>query len=152
MTNKIEVWETGKGLFAKVDIEKDEIIGKSQKNFLNAPTKYSLQIDENRHIQSIEGKFLAFKNHSCNPNTYYDFELLGLRTLRRIKKGEELSMNYLASEWDMAEQFDCQCGANNCFGKLKGFKYLTLEQKKEIEFILSPFLKIKWQEELRQTQ
>jgi hypothetical protein len=47
----------------------------------------------------------------------------------------------------MAEQFDCQCGAKNCFGNIKGFKYLTLAQKNEIAFLLSPFLKIKWLEE-----
>ncbi|MFO7711466.1 MAG: SET domain-containing protein-lysine N-methyltransferase [Candidatus Woesearchaeota archaeon] len=75
------------------------------------------------------------------PNGYIDFDDLAYRAKRPIRKGEELTFNYLTTEWDLAEKFNCDCGSNNCYEEIKGFKYLTLNQKKELE--PSPFLKKK---------
>jgi len=71
---------------------------------------------------------------------------LTLRTLRNIKKVEELTYNYNTTEFDIIKKFKCECNSKNCFHKIEGFKYLTLEQKKKLKPFLSPFLKKKFEE------
>jgi len=148
ISNKLEVREAekGKSLFAKEDIGKDEVLIKFEGVILNKPTRTSLQIDENKHLEG-PGESDDFLNHSCEPNGYVDFTDLSFRAWRDIRKGEEITHNYLTTEWDSANKFDCLCGTPSCVKKMWGFKYLTLEQKKKLEPLLSPFLKRKLQEE-----
>ena len=63
-------------------------------------------------------------------------------------KDEKLTFNYLTSEEELSNPFKCYCGEQNCKILIKGFKYLTKEEKKEIAPYLSPFLKRKYKEEL----
>ena len=149
VSDKVEVRDTKKvkSLFAIDSFVEDEVVLEFEKNFLEQPRRDTLCIDTNKHQYSTNPKATEnFLNHSCNPNGYIDFEDLTYRALRPIKKGEELTFNYLTTEWDMANKFDCSCGSNNCYGKIKGFKYLTLNQQKELEPLLSPFLKKKLKE------
>ncbi len=147
--NKIEVRDTkkGKSIFAIDEIKKEEIIFEFEKNFLDYPTKTSMQIDETKHQECTNPEAVEnFLNHSCEPNGYIDFQNLTYRALRPIKKGEELTYNYLITELELANKFNCKCGSQKCYGKIKGFKYLTLEQKRELKPLLSPFLKKKLKE------
>ena len=149
VSNKIEVRDTkkGKSIFAIDEIVKDEIIFEFEKNFLKYPTKTSMQIDETKHQECTNPEAVEnFLNHSCDPNGYIDFKDLTYRALRPIKKGEELTFNYLTTEWELANKFNCKCDSQKCYGKIKGFKYLTLEQKRELKPLLSPFLKKKLKE------
>src|SRR3990170_1759472 len=103
ISNKLEVRETkrGKSLFAKEKIDKNEVLFEFEKNFLKYPTKTSLQIDENKNQESTDPEaFENFLNHSCKPNGYIEFKELIFRALHKIKKGEELTFNYLTTEWD----------------------------------------------------
>ena len=144
ISKKLEVRDTEKGrsLFAVENIEIDEILIKFKGKILDHPTKTSLQINEGRHLEGT-GKIDDFLNHSCNPNGYVNFDDMTFRSLRDIREGDEVTFNYLTTEWDMANKFECHCGSKNCFKHIKGFKYLTLEQKKSLEPLLSPFLKKK---------
>ena len=144
--DKIEVRKTkkGKSIFSIKDFTKDEIILEFENNFLDYPGKYTLCIDINKHQYSIDANaHEKFINHSCNPNGYINFQDLTCRALRLIKKGEEITFNYLTTEWDLANKFDCECGSLKCHGRIKGFKYLTLEQQKELGPFLSLFLRKK---------
>jgi len=150
ISDKIEVIETAKGrsVFTKSFIAKDEIIFEFEKRFIDRPIKTSLQIDYGVHQVSTDPDAIEnCLNHSCEPNGHIKFEDLTFRALIGIKKGEELTFNYLTTEWDFANKFDCQCGSKKCFHKLWGFKYLTLKQKKSLKPWLSPFLKKKLAEE-----
>jgi hypothetical protein len=149
VSDKIEVRDTkkGKSIFAIDEIAKDEIIFEFEKNFLEYPTKTSMQIDEGVHQECTNPEAVEnFLNHSCEPNGYIDFQNLSFRALRQIKKGEEVTFNYLTTEWDLANKFDCKCGSKKCYGKIKGFRYLTRKQQKELEPLLSPFLRKKLRE------
>lgn len=144
--NKLEIRKTekGKSLFARKDINKNEIILEFEKNFLPYPTKTSMQIDENIHQESKNpDAFENFINHSCEPNSYINFRDLTLRVIRKIKKGEEITYNYLTTEWELKSKFQCKCGSGKCYGHIKGFKYLTKEQQKDLLPFISPFLKKK---------
>lgn len=149
ISNKIAVRKTKKvkSIFAKEDIKKDEILFEFEKNFLDHPTKTSMQIDKNLHQENTNPEAIEnFLNHSCEPNGYINFGDLTFRALRNIKKGEELTYNYLTTEFDLVKKFECNCGSKKCLHNIKGFKYLILEQQRELESLLSPFLKKKLKE------
>lgn len=148
VSNKIEVGKTIKGgsLFAKSPIKKEEILINFEGKIISEPSRTTLQIDEDKFLEG-SGEVAEYLNHSCEPNCYIDFSDLSLRALRDIKQGEELTFNYLTTEYDMAEKFQCRCGSKNCLFEIRGFKYLTLMEKKELVPWLSPYLKRKLQEE-----
>ena len=149
ISDKIEVRQTqkGKAVIAADDIAPNEVLFEFEKKFLDHPTRLSMQIDGQVH--QISDNPLALENllnHSCDPNGFINFDDLTFRASCQIKKGEELAFNYLTSEWDLANKFTCHCGSQNCYGQIKGFKYLGLKQKKKLEPLLSPFLKEKYLE------
>ena len=57
-------------------------------------------------------------NHSCNPNCEVEGKELKLwiRTIKDIKKGEELSYDYGFGYDVDYKQFPCKCGSQNCVG------------------------------------
>lgn len=149
ISKKLEVRKKGKDkkVFAKEDIRGGEILVKFEGRIVKEPHKYTLQIDEGKHLDASR-HLDDFLNHNCEPNCYINFDDLSLRSLHRIKKCEEITFNYLTTEWELAEPFECKCNSKKCFKHIKGFKYLTVKQKKELKPFLSPFLKKKLKEEL----
>lgn len=148
---KIKKCHTGKGLFAKRTIKKGEIVfhfdGKMKDGAHS--TANALQIKENKFLEST-AKFDDFLNHSCNPNCCIDWKALNLVALKRISKNEEVSFNYNISEYDLLKggdfTFQCRCGSKNCIKEVRGFKYLSREQKKGFQKFISPFLKNKFEQ------
>ena len=143
----------GKGLFAKKLIKKDSIVfhfdGKIGDDAHTNPE--SLQIDEDKFLESTS-KFDDFLNHSCEPNCYIDWQNLNLVALRDIQIDEELSFDYNTTGYDLINMvencsFKCNCGSKNCIGEVRGFRYLSPEQKKKIQKFISPFLKKKFEQE-----
>jgi len=66
-------------------------------------------------------------NHSCDPNVFFDVEEHVLRAIKDIAEGDELTFFYPSTEWHVAEQFDCQCGTQNCVGRITGAAHMPLE-------------------------
>ncbi len=60
----------------------------------------------------------APQNHSCDANCAYDG--LNVITLRDIKKGEELTLDYAQFLDKNMEPFHCNCGSINCRGLIMG--------------------------------
>jgi SET domain-containing protein len=148
----IKTENKGNTIISSREIKKEEIIFKFVGKLLpqKEANKKALQIDEDLFLESTE-LFDDNLNHSCNPNCYIDFKNLNLIAKRDIKKGEELSFDYHTSEYDLIEQgcsFECHCGSKNCIGKIKGFRFLNEEKKKEVLEFASPYIKKKYQEEL----
>ncbi|MBZ5555558.1 MAG: SET domain-containing protein-lysine N-methyltransferase [Acidobacteriia bacterium] len=131
-----------RGLFVLRPVSKDEILVTYDGPIIDHPTRYSIQIDKNRHIDGTPDSN-ACLNHSCAPNTYVDWAGVFLRALRNLEAGEELTCNYLTTDWELHEKFVCHCGAPNCYGELKGFKYLSPEQQQVLEPFLPEFMKRK---------
>jgi len=110
-------------------------------------TGLSVQVGEHEFANNSLVTIDDFFNHSCDPNmalrlsSHYDFV-----ALREIKLGEELTWNYLTTEYDLesrGEAFQCFCQAESCVGIVRGFRYLTSEQQRNLLPLLSPFLKTK---------
>ena len=69
----------------------------------------------------------APQNHSCEPNTH--FNGLDVVTLRNIKAGEELTLDYAQFLDDNMEPFQCQCGSSKCRGLIIGIKNNSLTER-----------------------
>jgi hypothetical protein len=88
--------------------------------------RYTIQVSESEHLL-VDPEELRFINHSCDPNVIFDTERMVLRALRTIAPGDDLVYFYPATEWDMAEPFDCHCGTSACLKHIKGAKHLPRE-------------------------
>ncbi len=137
----------GQGVATKEDITQGETILRFSGELITGREvenpNAALQVDRDLFLQS-EGAIDDNLNHSCNPNCYVDFENLTLRALKDIKRGDELTLDYNASEYDLVEQgcaFLCHCGSKNCIGSIKGFRYAPVGHKMRMEQLLSPFLR-----------
>lgn len=112
-----------------------------------SPTRYSVQIDDHRHIdlvredrleEILDCYYWRFTNHSCEPNTM----MVGrqLVATHDIEPWRDVTFNYNTTEFDMAEPFECHCKNTNCAGMIRGFKYLSPEQREQLKPLLAPYL------------
>lgn len=100
-------------------------------------TRYSIQIGVDRHLDpdsrpnGFPGATAPWKylNHACDPNLEIDLDAMCFAARRDIAAGEELTFNYLTTEWDMASGFQCLCGSDRCFGTIRGFAYLPPDEQ-----------------------
>jgi SET domain-containing protein len=139
-----------RGLFALVSIHRDEIlIDLNGENTFHSPTRRSLQIGERRHVFGRD-ETVGYLNHSCEPNSFLDFSCLCVRALSDIQPGEEVKVNYAATEYEMHDSFHCDCGSSACLRMIRGFKFLTRNQQIELKPYLAPYLLKKLDEEISQ--
>jgi hypothetical protein len=120
----LEIRQTPQGPFrtlkSSLHYDRGERLGPfsaAQMAFL--PDRYTLQIGIGRHA-ALDPVDLKFINHSCYPNVVFDLASGSLKALRAIEPGEELRCFYPATEWRMAEPFDCHCGERRCLGRISG--------------------------------
>ncbi len=126
----------GYGIYARRDIKQGEIIfkgeGRAQRIITKRFVEKNWNEEEKLHFRRYaypvsEEVFILWdddpsewapQNHCCNPNTAFDG--LNVLALSDISKGQELTLDYADFLDDEMEPFDCQCGANNCRGKISG--------------------------------
>lgn len=127
-------------------ILKDEIILKLQGLPSQVPTKYTVQVSADIHLlpfsddPAVPSSFFRFLNHSCKPSACFNMSERTLIALRNIDPGEEVNFNYNTTEYEMACPFSCRCGSGGCLGAIKGFRYLTVEQRRQLAPYLAPHL------------
>lgn len=93
------------------------------KKYLNSKKTGSVYIFELNKKFDIDGSPAYNKaryiNHSCNPNCEVEITngQIWIQSIKRIKKGEELSYDY-GYEFDSEDYTDhiCKCGSKNCIG------------------------------------
>lgn len=121
----------------------DIVPGKVILRLTGSGEEYTLDMQEHSVVQSdLPGKrqlytYDAFMNHACDPNTTSfvtgstSKELTyGMKALRAIAVGEELTCDYNLFEFEAGDAaiLQCQCGARECLGAIRGFRYLSFEQ------------------------
>ena len=133
---------TGKRLITLEDIDKDQVILRFERRFIDHPTRTSMQVDKDKHQAAHDPEaYENFIDHSCDPNCYIDFNCVALRARRPIRKGESLTYNYLTTEWDMGEGFECRCNSRRCYGGIRGFKHLSKKRREKLRPFLSAYLR-----------
>jgi SET domain-containing protein len=130
----------GLGVFVVEAISAGEVLMAIAEVFVEQRAQHTIQIDEHRH-QAGTGEIDDYLNHSCDPNCALIFDRLELVALRPLAAGEELSFNYLSSEWDMAAPFRCGCGAADCMRSIAGFRWLKPAEQDALAPLASPYLR-----------
>lgn len=90
------------------EILKDNVVFELKGKIINAPTKTSIEIGENLHIEDMHGMYM---NHSCDPSCY--IKDCKVYAKKNIVSGDSLTFNYDENETSMSCSFLC-----NCCGKL----------------------------------
>jgi len=114
----------GRGVFANKDFKKNEIVIKWDISHLISRNEFeNLKSKDKRYVSYFKnGKYILHKapekyvNHSCNANTKTKNN--ADVALRNIKKGEEITANYL-KEKVPGLKMKCNCGSKNCIKMLK---------------------------------
>lgn len=149
MSLKITVKELNsfKTVVANSPIGKGETIILFSGNRSAVANKYSLQISETEHLSPYSSdrddplSIWQFLNHSCSANCYIDYNKIALVALTDIKEGEEVRFNYNTTEFEIATPFICNCNSLNCYGEIKGFRYLPRAEQIKLTAYLAPHLK-----------
>lgn len=111
------------------------INGTNQVFFLNTET-HSVEFNDSHRWLYL---FDSFMNHSCEPTTRSrqtesqrednEYDTVALVD---IHPGDQITCDYNLFEYDChgKEIEQCLCGSENCIGRIAGFKYLPIPQKK----------------------
>ena len=129
----------GSGLFATCDIKKnkqvieyigdkvtkkegdkraDKQIKKAQKNKSNGMV-YVFELNKKYDIDGgVIKNYARFINHSCDPNCEVEItdNKIWISSIKRIKKGKELTYNYGYPFDSDFEEHICKCGTKKCVG------------------------------------
>jgi hypothetical protein len=86
----------GKGLFARKRISKGSVIGKIEGKLCKRDGSHVLWLNQTQGFKvSCNLKYI---NHADVPNACY-YDDLSVVALREIKRNEEITHNYCATEW-----------------------------------------------------
>lgn len=103
----------GIGVFTSTAVKKGELLFKLSGEIVEAPTRTSVEIGKDKHIEDIIAGCI---NHSCTPNTKVDKTIPAFVSLRDIQKGEEITFDYNENESVMACPFKCECCGKKILG------------------------------------
>ncbi|EKG03260.1 hypothetical protein TCSYLVIO_005710 [Trypanosoma cruzi] len=109
--------------------EVNNIVFSSTGVLLPFPVRSTVELPGDQHLRLTGGS--EFIRHACQPNLRLAIEgdsIHGI-ALRPIEGGEQLTYNYLCTEWDIAEPFHCACNTDSCYRFIRGFYYLNAEEK-----------------------
>lgn len=132
----------GKGVFAKKDIKKGELLG-IFKGKIIPDTKENLDkygdflLPVNYENAMLVKNIFKYTNHSCDPNCGVK-DGINIIALKDINKGEEVTIDYDTLEYDW--EMDCNCGSPNCRKKVRGYKHLSNALKKKYKGFIAPYL------------
>ena len=122
----------GRGLFARADIAKGEIVAVKGGHIVDRKTlreritprlgPVEIQIGQDLFIAPVTDEerelSMLYSNHSCNPNLGVRGEITFV-AMRDIRVGEELTHDWAMTD-DDDYSVECKCGAPNCRKILTG--------------------------------
>lgn len=112
------IWFNGfqRSLKATRRIRQGETIVSLPQSSLSMPDQYSLEIYPGVHVD-CEMSMAGAINHCCTPNAYVkDTRILAWKC---IMPGDEITLDYKATEHKLAVPFDCKCGSEFCRGRIE---------------------------------
>lgn len=106
----------GYGVFTTMAFKKGETLFKLKGEIINSPTRTSVQIAKDKHIEDIIAGQI---NHNCAPNSRVNRKAGTFVSLKNIKKNEELTFDYNQNEDILSSPFICECCGKKILGKKK---------------------------------
>ena len=101
--------------------------------------RLTLQVEEELYLVSLQEGPGDWVNHSCNPNAGLSGQVV-LVAVRDIAPGEEICFDYAMTDGSPYDEFDCECGAANCRGRVTGNDWLRPELQARYAGYFSPYL------------
>ena len=155
LSEKVEIRDkslNGKGIFAKENIKKGEIVFIKGGHILTRNQIFSsgvinsyFPISDEYFLGATnkeeEEKIKLYQNHSCNPNVGLHGEIIFV-AMRDINKDEELTE---LDRWIYTElnSFECTCGSENCRRIVTGFDWKIKELQDKYYDYFAQYLKDK---------
>jgi uncharacterized protein len=135
----------GKGLFAKVDLKKGDLIftWKGVKKKGRYPWYVGhrwLQIERCQWIAPFRNNPGWYINHSCNPNCGIK-DSIKIVAMKNISKGEEVTIDYSTSESENGWYLMCHCENKNCRRIIRSYEFLPTKVKQKYRDFISEYLK-----------
>ena len=124
---KAEDTPEGQGVFATQHFTRGDFIGFFDGKPVKNRTKMSLQFGPDFHIEPASNTPFRRLNHSCDANAYFCGR--NLYAWKAIHPGEEITIDYNCTEFELASSFECNCGSTACIGNIRGYSFLNEEQK-----------------------
>ena len=126
---------TDKGLFARTNLKKDEIIfiiKGSLAKVLSPPEVFEegqnwIGIGEDKWISPSDNSLARYINHSCSPNAGRR-GLVTVVALKDIKKFEQVTIDYSITEGSPHWKMTCRCGHPRCRKIIRGIQFLSPNQ------------------------
>ena len=131
---EMKLYNGDKGLYARRDIVTGSVIFDLKGRISRRRNKYSVQLSRDKHLDfplirkpndHLDYAW-QYVNHSCEPNGCVNAAEYSFCALRNIRKGEEITFNYLATEYELAAPFLCKCRSAKCFGFIQGYKFILI--------------------------
>ena len=155
LSDKVEIRTNalnGKGIFAKEDIKKDEVVFIKGGHILKRDELFSSGVinsyfplnDEfllGATNKEEEESIKLYENHSCNPNCGLHGDIVFV-AMRDIKKDEELTVDYAFID-NEDYSFKCTCGSDNCRGIVTGYDWKIKELQDKYYGYFAQYLKDK---------
>lgn len=145
----------GRGLFAKEDIKKDEVIAVKAGHIINTETLHrnenlingaEAQLGVDLYIAPMSTEeyesTMIFCNHSCEPNSGIGGNILSV-AIRDIKAGEEITFDYATHQSDPNYRLNCKCGAPTCRKVVTGNDWMIVKLQNKYAGYFSWYLEQK---------
>lgn len=136
--NALNYGKNEKGIFAKKNIKKDDIIAIFGGYIISAKDELKLPKEFRDHGVQIHEDFVltikkkseiedgGYFNHSCDPNSGYKGQIF-LVAMRNIKKGEEITFDYAMvlhkTRGRREYKIKCLCGSMKCRGFVSDYDW-----------------------------
>lgn len=104
----------GKGVFATGTFKKGEKLFDMNGEIVTHPTRTSIQIGKNKHIEDDIGIYV---NHHCHPTAKVNQKKRALISIKNIEIGDEITFDYNQNEDQLATPFTCHCCHKKIMGK-----------------------------------
>ena len=130
---------SGMGVFSRECIKADQWIGEFWGELWTTPTRLSVQFGPEEHIEPSHDCILRYLNHACAPNAAFRDRMLYARQV--IETGEEITVDYNCTEYDLSASFECCYGAVDCVGQVVGYRHLTQEQRDARRSLVADWLR-----------
>ncbi|MCA9969457.1 MAG: SET domain-containing protein [Anaerolineales bacterium] len=141
----------GHGLFARAPIAQGErllvwsgdvVTGAELAQVPAHLRPYSVQIEEDLYLAAApddEPEPADYVNHSCSPNAGFDGQIV-LVAIRPIAPDDEICIDYAMCDGTPYDEFDCQCGAATCRGRVTGDDWRRPELQARYAGYFVPYL------------
>ena len=136
---RVEPYQEGQRLVAAIDCRAGQVLFRLPlKHLVSVPTRTSIQVALHQHVEC--GDTISFMNHSFQPTvlvTRDEHDLL-VRALVHLSPGTPVSFDYNTTEYELSCPFqDYDSGR-----WVKGYKYLSMDDRVEISGMTMPYLRI----------